>query len=339
MNRNFTDLLNLLSKLSLRRIFNIIKVFSGFYLSRMIRKPIVFGLPVSVSIEPTTSCNLRCPECPSGLRSFSRPTGMMDPVLAGSIIDQLHKDIFYLIFYFQGEPFLHPELLKMVSQATKKNLYTAVSTNAHYITPQIAEGIIQSGLDRLIISLDGITQEVYEKYRVGGKLEKVLTGARHVMEAKARSNSRRPYVVFQFLVTGENEHQIDSVKNLSAETGIPVAFKTAQIYDYEKGHPLIPKNERFSRYRKQSNGTYKIKNPLNDHCWRLWNSSVITWDGKVVPCCFDKDAGYPMGNCANTPFSVLWKNEQYLNFRQAVLHSRKQIDICSNCSEGTKVWS
>jgi radical SAM protein with 4Fe4S-binding SPASM domain len=300
---------------------------------------VVTGFPISVSLEPTTSCNLRCPECPSGLRSFTRPTGMMDAGLAFSLIDQLNKDILYLIFYFQGEPFLNPSLLKMIKYASKKKIYTAISTNAHYITEEVAEHIVRSGLDRLIVSLDGITQEVYEQYRVGGNINKVFEGVKNIQAAKEKLHSKTPYTVYQFLVTAQNEHQVVDAKAMAKRSGIPVAFKTAQIYNYEEGSPLIPKQSRYSRYRQNKDGRYRIKNKLENHCWRLWNSSVITWDGSIVPCCFDKDAHFKMGDARQMTFKNIWKSQAYQYFRGSVLKSRKEIDICKNCSEGTKVWN
>ncbi len=340
MNNHFPDLANLISKLTLRRIINIFKVGGGYYLSRLFQKPMVFGLPVSISIEPTTSCNLRCPECPSGLRSFTRPTGMLEEKFFRQITMQLHRELLYLIFYFQGEPFLNPGFLEMIRFASSKKIYTATSTNAHFLDDETAKSTVQSGLDRLIISIDGTTQDVYEKYRIGGSLQKVLEGTRNIIKWKKKLNSTTPYVVFQFLIVKPNEHQIEEIKKLAKETGVDnVAFKTAQIYDYENGNLLMPDTEKFSRYKKSAGGKFTLKNKLSNHCWKLWHSSVITWDGKAVPCCFDKDAKHRMGNLNETSFQDIWKGETYTRFRQSVLISRKENDICTNCSEGTKIWS
>ena len=340
MNNNYSDLANLVSKLTFRRIVNIIKVGSGYYLSRIFNKPLVFGLPVSISVEPTTSCNLRCPECPSGLRSFTRPIGMLEEKIFQQITNQLHRDLLYLIFYFQGEPFLNPGFINMIRFASSKKIYTATSTNAHFLDDETAKNTVQSGLDRLIISIDGTTQDVYEQYRVGGSLQKVLEGARNIVKWKKKLNSARPYVVFQFLVVKPNEHQVEEIKKLAKETGVDnVAFKTAQIYDFENGHSLIPTTTKYSRYKNDGHGKFILKNKLSNHCWKLWHSSVITWDGKAVPCCFDKDAKHRLGNLHETSFRKIWKGEAYTRFRQSVLVSRKENDICTNCSEGTKVWS
>lgn len=337
---NYHDTINLISKFTPRRAINAAKVLSSYYISKLTRKPVQWGFPVSISFEPTTSCNLRCPECPSGLRAFSRPTGMLKKDFFTDTIDQLHRDLLYLVFYFQGEPYLNPDFLEMVKYASSKGIYTATSTNAHYLTEENARRTVESGLDRLIISIDGTTQDVYQQYRRGGNLEKVIQGAKNIVKWKKELKSNKPFVFFQFLVVKPNEHQMDEIKKLAKEVGVDeVRFKTAQVYDYENDpHQLIPTNEKYSRYKRNSSGSFTSKNKLPNHCWRLWHATVISWDGLVVPCCFDKDATHKLGDLKGKTFENIWHSKEYKHFRQQILISRKQIDICANCSEGTKVW-
>lgn len=339
MNRNLRDLSNLFRKnLTLPRLHNALKVFSSYYVSRMIRKPVHWGKPISFSIEPTTSCNLRCPQCPSGLRSFSRPTGMIEQDIFESAVNSLYRTSGYMTFYFQGEPYLHPRFSEMVSFASEKKIYTATSTNAHFLSRENAEKTVKSGLDRLIISIDGCDQETYAKYRTGGKLNKVLEGTRELMQAKKRLNSGTPHVIWQFIVFAHNEHQLDMIKELAGEFEVDeLAVKTAQVYDYETGNSLIPTQDKYSRYKKVQDG-YRLNAGLLNHCWRLWNSCVITWDGSVVPCCFDKDASNKLGSLKENSFESVWKGPAYKKFRGSLLKGRKNIDICRNCSEGVSVW-
>ncbi len=337
---NLTDTLNLISKFTIRRTWNAYKVWLSYQISKLTGKPIQWGYPISISFEPTTSCNLRCPECPSGLREFTRPTGMLQKSFFEQTIDDIHKDLLYLIFYFQGEPYLNPDFLNMVKYAHDKGIYTATSTNAHYLTEEKAKATVESGLDRLIISIDGTTQDVYSSYRVGGKLEKVLEGARNIVKWKKELNSKTPFIFFQFLVVKPNEHQIEEVKKLGKEIGVDqVRFKTAQVYDYENDpNKLIPTNQKYSRYKKDKNGNLQVKSGLSNHCWKLWHANVITWDGLVVPCCFDKDATHQLGNLKTQSFKETWNNDNYKQFRRELMNSRKNIDICANCSEGLTVW-
>src|SRR5215207_3589971 len=265
---NWNDSINFLSKLSWHRALNMAKVYSSYHLAKWTKKTIQWGMPVSISFEPTTSCNLRCPECPSGLRAFSRPTGMLQKNFFRDTIDQLSKQLTYLVFYFQGEPYLNPDFLNMVQYAASKKIYTATSTNAHYLTDANAKKTVESGLDRLIISIDGTTQEVYQQYRVGGKLSKVLEGAANIVKWKKELKSRTPFIIFQFLVVRHNEHQIDEVKQLADEIGVDdVWFKTAQVYDFENDpNKLIPVNTKYSRYKIDGNGKMEFKGNNQNHC-------------------------------------------------------------------------
>lgn len=334
------DIFNLLGKVTPKRFFNGIKVVYSYWYSRITRKPSHMGKPVSIAIEPTTSCNLRCPECPSGLRNFTRPTGMLTEGMFTKVMDELSSTLMYLTFYFQGEPYLNPRFLDLVKIAHDRKIYTTTSTNAHYLGNDNARKTVESGLDRLIISIDGIDQETYESYRVGGRLDKVIEGTKNILKWKKKLNLATPKVVFQFLVVKPNENQIEEVQQLGKALGVDkVALKTAQIYDYEDGSPLIPDNDKYSRYQKAKNGKYSIKNKLLDHCWKMWHSCVITWDGKVVSCCFDKDASHTFGELHQLSFAEIWNGERYHEFRKMLMKGRDTIDICSNCSEGSAVWA
>jgi radical SAM protein with 4Fe4S-binding SPASM domain len=323
----------------MKRMLNILKVLASYYYSRYTKNATQWGMPFTISIEPTTNCNLGCPECPSGLKVFSRNTGNIEMDTYTKMMEQVHHNLLYLYFYFQGEPYMHPQFLELVRIAKEKKIYTVTSTNAHFLTERKAKETIESGLDRIIISIDGTTQEVYENYRRGGTLTKVIEGAKNLVRYKKELKSKTPHIIIQFLVVKPNEHQIEDIYKLAEDIGVDeVKLKTAQIYDYKDGNELIPSIEKYSRYKKNKEGLYALKNKLLNHCWKLWHSSVITWDGLVVPCCFDKDATHQLGDITQGTFSEIWNNDKYMNFRKSVLKSRSEIDICTNCTEGTEVW-
>jgi radical SAM protein with 4Fe4S-binding SPASM domain len=338
---NWSDILNFLSKLTFRRCRNAVSIFLSYQLGKFLGRPVLFGKPFSISVEPTTACNLGCPECPSGLKSFTRPTGSIRVDVFKEMIDKMQRDLIYLSFYFQGEPFLNKGFLEMVTYASSRKIYTATSTNAHFLDDETARRTVMSGLDRLIISLDGVDQETYAQYRKGGELSKVIEGAKNMVKWRRELKSRTPYLVFQFLVVRPNEHQLKEVCQLAKEIGMDdVWFKTAQIYDYENDpHQLIPQIQQYSRYKKDEFGRTKPKNPLHNHCWKMMHSNVVTWDGKVVPCCFDKDAQHVLGDLKKSTMQEIWESNNYKAFRRELMKSRKNIDICANCSEGLKVWS
>lgn len=335
----FQDGINIVSHLNFYRVWNAVRLKFSYWHSKITKKNYHKGLPLSLSIEPTTACNLGCPECPSGLKQFTRPTGRLNVEFHEKMLRQVAKSVFYVNYYFQGEPFLNPNFLTLIKQAKQYKIYTSTSTNAHFIDKKKAKEIVQSGLDRLIISIDGLTQETYENYRVNGKLSKVIEGTKHLVAAKKQLKSRTPHLIFQFLAVRPNEHEIPQIDALAKEVGVDeVRIKTAQLYDYKNGNPLMPKNEAYARYKKNNDGTYSLKYKTGDYCWRMWSSSVFTWDGKVVPCCFDKDAQHVLGEMQQDDFQKIWHSKMYQNFRQAILSSRNSIEICQNCSEGAKVW-
>ncbi len=336
----FNDSVNILSKSSFSRLSNAARVITSYQTSRLRGSANMLGMPMSISIEPTTSCNLRCPECPSGLRSFTRPTGMLEEGLFRKVIDELAPTLSYLTFYFQGEPFIHPRFLEMVKYASEKGIYTSTSTNAHYLKDDVARAAVESSLDRLIVSIDGTSQDTYQSYRIGGSLKKVIEGTQNVIRWKKELKSKTPHIVFQFLVVRPNEHEIPEVYALAKSLGVDqVALKTAQIYDYQNGSGLIPTQDRYSRYRKLSDNSYEIKNRFANECWKMWHSCVVTWDGKVVPCCFDKDAHFVLGDVNRHTFKEIWYSDRYTEFRNSLLRSRSEIEICKNCTEGTRVWA
>jgi radical SAM protein with 4Fe4S-binding SPASM domain len=189
----------------------------------------------------------------------------------------------------------------------------------------------------LIYSVDGLDEESYQKYRVGGTFKQADQGLRLLINRKKQLNQKKPYVEFQFIVMKQNEHQLDDVRDYCNEVGVDkLVFKTMQISSYENAVKFLPNNPKYRRYFVQD-GKFSIKSKLKNHCFALWRTSVITWDGKVVPCCFDKDAEHTLGILNGKSFSDIWLSDEYQKFRSAVLANRKQTNICTNCTEGLKI--
>lgn len=323
------------------RFFNLIAIIFSYLISILTRQVFHRGMPLAASIEPTNYCNLACPECPSGHKELTRSRGYMEPALFRSIIDQLSPQLTYLTYYFQGEPYLYPGFFDCVSYARSKKIFVSTSTNAHFLSQENVEKTIRSGLNRLIVSLDGIDQETYASYRMGGNLEKVTEGIKLLTGMKKRLKSKTPYVIIQFLVLKTNQHQIHEIRKLGIELGADkVELKTAQFSDYQHGNPLMTSLKKYSRYTLINHGpegykseTYRLQSRRPDACFRMWSSCVFSWDGKVVPCCFDKDARHVLGDLNTKTFQEIWKNRVYSNFRKTILKNRKSVEICNNCTQ------
>ena len=330
----------ILKFLSLYKVINFVKLYISFLFSRLNNNAKIYGQPVALSIEPTTTCNLGCPECPSGLKQFSRKTGNLTTELNEKIIDQLFRNLAYINYYFQGEPYLNKNFFEFIKYANSKNIFCSTSTNGHFLNEKNCQKTIESGLKRLIISIDGNDQKSYETYRKNGNYERVIRGTKNIIKWKKKLKSQYPIIIFQFLVVKQNEHLVNDMKILSKELGVnEFRVKTAQFYDFKNGNSLMPENQKYSRYIKRKDGKYYLKNKLKNHCWRMWSSAVITVNGELVPCCFDKDATHKIGDLKSQSFNTVWFSKPYNRFRNKILIEREEIDICKNCSEGTKIWA
>ncbi len=266
----------------------------------------------------------------------------MDPVLFRSIIDQLSPQLTYLTLYFQGEPYLDPNFFESIRYARSKKIYVSTSTNGHFFSQENISQTISSGLNRLIISLDGTNQEAYASYRIGGNFEKVTEGIRQLVRIKKERHAGTPFIILQFLVLKTNQHQIREIKMLGKQLSVDqVELKTAQFNNYQSGHPLMPDIPKYSRYtltkssiqQPSSPTTYQHKNHFPNTCFRMWSSCVLTWDGKVVPCCFDKDAAHALGDMTRQSFQTIWRSPEYHSFRLRILKDRKSVPMCMNCSQ------
>ena len=327
------DWLRFISNLTLKRFFNIAKVFLGHEASRLTKKVILWGKPYSLSIEPTNCCNLNCPECPSGMDDLGRDRGFMNMELYQKILGQAAENLVWLMLYFQGEPFLHKQLPAMIRYAKAKNIYTCISTNGHFLTSEMCKEIIHAGTDRVIVSLDGADQETYEKYRKNGDLQRVKEGIERLAEEKKNHKSGNPFIEVQCLVFKHNQHQLKEIKRMAIHLGADrVKFKSAQIYNYNQKSRLIPDKLKHSRYIRKSGNLY-VKNSPRNRCFRIWNSCVITREGRMVPCCFDKKGRFPMADLTEENFDIAWKSRAFQDFRRLILTSRKSVDICRNCTE------
>lgn len=294
-------------------------------------------MPISYSIEPTNHCNLQCPECPSGIGALTRPLGLLQISKFKNWIDQIKDSGFYIQLFFQGEPFINKQLPEMINYAQQNNIYVSISTNGHFINEKNVDYVLENAPDKLIYSVDGLDEESYQKYRVGGTFEQADKGLKLLVQRKKELKKKKPYVEFQFIVMKQNEHQLDNVKKYCNDIGVDkLVFKTMQISTYENALKFLPNNPKFRRY-KIGCGTVQIKNKIKNHCFALWRTAVITWDGKVVPCCFDKDAKYSMGILNSNSIIDIWKNNTYQDFRSSILLDRSKIKMCTNCTQGLKI--
>jgi radical SAM protein with 4Fe4S-binding SPASM domain len=329
--------INILKYITFKRLVNAIGIMLSFYISRITRKAVVWGMPVSYSIEPTNHCNLKCPECPSGLGTLTRPLGLLKFDDFAKLIDEIKDTGFYVQLFFQGEPYINKQLPEMIRYAQERKVYISISTNGHFITEKNVDYILENAPDKLIFSMDGLDEESYQQYRIGGTFAQADAGLKALTRRKRELKKRLPYVELQFIVMKQNEKQLEDVVKYGKESGVDkVVFKTMQISSYENAVKFLPTNPKYRRYIVEDNN-FRIRNVLQNHCFALWRTSVITWDGRVVPCCFDKDAKFEAGQLNGKSFNEIWHSKELNKFRKSILQDRAGISMCTNCTEGLKM--
>lgn len=314
-----TLIIALLKTLTIKKLKTLFKVHIAYRIEHFTGKIKRIKHTPYLTIEPTNRCNLRCPECITGSKEMKRPIGDMTFELFKKIIDEIYEHTLVLNLYMQGEPYLNKELPQMIAYAKKKNIFVSLSTNAQLVPELKAESLPH----HIIVSADGATQESYEKYRVGGKLKKVENFLNSIKNFKQRNKQTLPYIELQFLVNKYNEDEIKSCKNLFRGTYNRFVKKSMQI--------IHPENEKFFLPKNGSCNRYRINTKMKPSCYKMISTTVVTQDGKIIPCCMDKNAEFSYGDLHSDTVTNSYDSEENKRFHQSILKDKTKVSICRNC--------
>jgi radical SAM protein with 4Fe4S-binding SPASM domain len=290
-------------------------------------------LPPAINVELSSRCNLSCPECVTGAGLLRRNNDFIDYSLAGKIAAELSDRTLSAWLYFQGEPMLHPRFFDIVSLFRK--MRPVISTNGHFLDEENCRMLANSALEKIIIPYDGATSGTYNLYRIGGNHARVSEGIR-CLARTVREKGSRVKVELQFLVHKYNEHEVHEAAAFARSVDAIFRIKSIQVLDDERAGDWMPSDARRSRYVKYDDTWKPVRSPSRG-CFRMWTTAIVTVDGDVVPCCYDKYAGHAMGNINDQIFSDIWNGEKYKSFRETVIRSRASIDICSGCPQGRRI--
>ena len=310
---------------------------------------IIFPLPLELMIEPSNVCNARCPTCPTGAGKMNRPGRMMTFQEFRRIVDQAGAYGGALFLWGYGEPFLNKDLLLMIQHASSGGMHVVTSTNGQFFKSlEFCSEIVRSGLDELIISLDGADQQTLSKFRVDCQFDDIVQGFRFMHAARTELNSMTPKIILQFIVTRHNVHQIERIKQIAKDLHVDTYFeKTVWMDANDPGFQsmakeLVPDDPARSRFFAAEDGHFSLKGEVRNHCAQVSRRIVVNSDGSVVPCCYDLYSKYIMGNVFNESVEAVWNNEQYRAFRQQVSRDKKSLTMCRECPSGRgsadKVW-
>ena len=298
---------------------------------RFLRSAHMFGYPYWMVIGVTSTCNLECPGCPKGLRlQDNRRQRVMTLDDFKRVVGEVKPYVFNVAFNAWGEAFLNKNIFDMIETASSNNLGTLVSANLNYLPPGGGERLVKSGLERLVVSVDGATQESYARYRIRGQLDKVLENVREIVAAKRKLGSKLPHIAWQFLLFEHNQDEVDMAREMAKEIGFDeIYFMTAgnRFNDERVNNQVRP--EIAAQFYNENQAVEPV-------CARPWYFIEINSDGGVSPCC-DIEAYNgedDFGNILKTPLKKIWNNEIYKESRklfQVKGYKPKVETVCTEC--------
>lgn len=307
-------------------------------ISKRLGLPAAYGYPSALMVEPTNYCNLSCTLCPTGSRWLAHPQGRMHVDAFYRVMDEVGPFLNRVAFWNWGEPFLHPQLLEMFQYTRRFPVWMQVCTNGHFFNDRVfVKKMVKSGVNQVIVSVDGITTESVQKYRgPAANLETIVDGIKNFVSVREELGGQGPQLEMQFLVMKHNQDDVDEARKFAEKLHVDRFFlKTINMRreDLEIQSSLLPDNEKFRRFEQDQQDQWHIKGHPTGICPYIYNTAVIIWDGSLLPCCFDADEKTVLGNAFSTGFYKAWTSPAYNRFRYRVRHYRADIPMCSWCPE------
>jgi MoaA/NifB/PqqE/SkfB family radical SAM enzyme len=289
------------------------------------------ALPSTIQVEPTNTCNLKCPLCPTGIGSMKRPKGFMTLETFTKIIDEIGDVLLSVFLYGWGEPFLNRDLPRMMETCTKRNIRTLSNTNGHFLqTPDEALRIVDAGLSALIIAVDGSTQEIYQRYRKSGDIEKVKRCIANIEEAKEKRGAQMPYTNFRVVVTHDNEDDLPALEKLARDLGVNMfSYKpVGMLTGAKKFEDYVPAQEEVRRF--------KYRDSIRLHKPPIWcpfpfRQPTIFWDGTVEGCEYDYVLEASFGKVGTQTFRSIWNSKEAIQLRRRIRKGLPKEGFCRLC--------
>jgi radical SAM protein with 4Fe4S-binding SPASM domain len=291
-----------------------------------------WGYPYMLQVEPTNTCNLRCPLCPTGRGDLNRPPRHMKLAEFKGLIDDMERYLLFAILWDWGEPLLNRELPEMVRYAAERDIKTVTSTNGHFFRDEAyMAALLTSGLTTMIVAIDSISPESYDVYRKKGKLDEVRSGVERIVALKRKLGSGTRIVV-RTVVMRQNERELASTRAYAKRIGADqfvVKTLNPACGTTSLDSELVPDNPRYRRlaYRK---GTME-RIPSEEPCTRVWKMSNILSNGDVAPCCYDFCGDMKVGNINESRFTEIWASPAYQALRRRVYTAKETIERCRQC--------
>ena len=273
-----------------------------------------------LQLELVNACNYRCPLCRTLERDgVTRRRMTLDELRR--VVEPVARDLSAVALYgTRGEPYLHADLepaIAWLRAATPARV--ELSTNGSLLLPDRAQATLEAGLDRLIVAVDGLTQESYARYRVGGQLETVLENVRELCRRK-RAGGFETQVVFQLIPMAANEPELPRLDALARELGVDeVRLKLSQ--SVARDPDLRPRQEGLRA---------ALAAPAREFPCPFGSDKLyVDPNGDVFPCCYAEGRpGLRIGNALETPLPDLFASPLARAVREPFLRGGERHPFC-----------
>lgn len=250
---------------------------------------------------------------------------------------QLGRYVSAIDFFNWGEPLLNPDLPAIISLASSRGIYTTVSSNLSLLPDPKA--LVQSGLNHLIVSCSGCTQETYAQYHVGGDFEIVMENLRQLLGYRRLNPNLR--IDWRFMVFEHNRHELFLLRQRCVELDIGADICPTRVDMREEVLlPEVEKIRKASKWIPSDSPIYDKKRGLRKNrlhsCEIPWTESCIDVDGSVTICCSSYDRQYDLGNILDTPFEQIWNGLAYEKARRYLRGEDAEPDdrvLCCICKD------
>jgi len=282
--------------------------------------------PTIFQIEPTNHCPMTCFMCPR-TTLMKREKGFMDIELFRKIIDQAEYTKDYIHMHHFGESLTHPQFPEMISYCHKKGVKTRVSVNPPMLSKTLSERLVSSGLDAIHLSLDGMDDATYKSIRgPAANYALAVENIHNLLKVKEEHGGKTPHITIAIILMKATEKQVAGFRKKWTLPGVDKVMV--------KSFSIFGSNENFLDYATEESANHIRKNPLVYPCRLPWESVVVMWDGKVVPCCYDYDAKYVLGNLNTDGLEEIWNGEKMQELRRQHITSEfKDNPFCGKCKE------
>lgn len=287
--------------------------------------------PYRIIIDPTNFCNLKCALCSTGNNGSNRNRGHMTLEDFYKVIDKIKDYAIEMYLTNWGESTLHKELINMIEYASKCNIFTFLSTNFSLkYSDDYFNKLIESGLNTIHVDVDGITQEVYEKYRKKGNISLVLENLNRLLHLRNSHPNSHLKIRTSLIANQYNEPEIPEYLKLMESFGVDEFTVDNLQINPKTSKDWLPKNNDYiySNYRK-------LDETITP-CQRLWSEMTINWDGKISACCVVDDVKADFADILslNEPdLHTVWNSPHFISARSFFSEQEKSEihTICHEC--------